>query len=233
MKYLAVTTALMSSLAMASYADPIDTKTVTLPAPDYATGFYVGPEGGFSAYQALPDHNKPGLDNKNSNIGGFGGGKLGYEFDLGLFRPAIEADMFYNGFSGSWDREFYGPVHKLRNREYEKYRIDSGAFMENELVHINLGAFQPYVGAGIGLFTLDRTQKQRDTNYYSGKLYSSETFDYTNTSAAWQVIGGADYYLTRRVSLFAEYKFLNYLNTAAPHGRLGQQLVGVGVRAFF
>jgi opacity protein-like surface antigen len=216
---------------MAAYAGPIDTKTVTPPPPDYATGFYVGPEGGLNAFQDLPDHNKPGIDNKDSRIGGYGGGKLGYEFNLGLFRPAIEADMFYNGFSGSWDRVFNGPAQK--HREYEKYWIDSGAFMENELVHINLGAFQPYVGAGIGLFTSDKTLKQRDTNYYSGKLYSSNTFDTTNTSAAWQVIAGADYYLTHRVSLFAEYKFLNYLNTLAPHGRLGQQLAGVGVRVFF
>jgi len=231
MKYPAVIASLVCSLAMAAYGGPIETSTVPPPAPDYATGLYLGPEGGFNAYQDLPDHNKPGLDDKDSKIGGYGGGKLGYEFNLGLIRPAIEADIFYDGFSGSWDRVFYHRKHK--HREYEKYSFDTGAFMENELVHINLGAFQPYAGAGLGLFTSDRTQKQRNTNYFSGKLYSSETFDYTNTSAAWQLIAGADYYLTRRVSVFAEYKFLNYLNTAAPHGRLGQQLAGVGVRVFF
>jgi opacity protein-like surface antigen len=231
MKYLAVTAALVCSLALAAYAGPIDVKTVTSPEPDYATGFYIGPEGGLNAYQDVPDHNKPDAHDKDSDASGYVGGKLGYEFNLGLFRPAIEADMFYNSFSGSYDLVFNGAAHE--NREYEKYWTNSGAFMENELVHINLGAFQPYVGAGIGLFTSDRTLKQRDTNYYSGKLYSSATFDTANTSAAWQVIGGADYYLTRRVSLFAEYKFLNYLNTAAPHGRLGQQLVGVGMRVFF
>jgi opacity protein-like surface antigen len=231
MKYLAVTAALVCSLAMAASAGPIDSKTVAPLAPDYATGIYVGPEGGFNFYQALPDHNKPGINNKDSNLGGFGGGKLGYEFDLGLFRPAIEADIFYNGFSGSWNRVYHGPAQK--HRDYEKYSTDSGVFMENELVHINLGRLQPYVGAGMGIYTSDRTTKQRDTNYYSGKLYSAGTFDSTNTSAAWQLISGADYYINHRMSVFAEYKFLNYLNTAAPHGRLGQQLAGVGVRVFF
>jgi opacity protein-like surface antigen len=217
---------------MAAHAGTIDNKAVTAPAMDYGTGLYVAPEAGLNLYHGTPDAGRPGIGNRNVDTGAYVGGKLGYVFGTGLFRPALEADMFYDRFGGNWDRVFRGPAQK--HKEYEKYVINSGAFMENELIRLNLGRLQPYVGGGIGVYTANTSRDQTDTNFSSGKKYpaTSGVFHTSNTSLAWQLVAGSDYYVTGKLAIFAEYKYLNYTDTA-PHNRLSQQLLGAGVRYHF
>jgi len=234
MKHLSITAVLLLSLAITATAGTndagaSDTKIVTPTEAPFKTGLYLAPDGGFNVYRANPDAGRPGIGDRNVDVGGYVGGKIGYIFNTGVIEPAIEADMFYNRFGGGWDRVYW---MTQRHKEFENYQTDSGAFLANELIRFNLGAFQPYIGAGIGLYTASTDRQQKDTNYYSGKQYSYASFHSNNTSWAWQAVAGADYYVSHNISLFLEYKFLNYMETA-PDGRLGQHLVGAGVRYFF
>jgi opacity protein-like surface antigen len=40
----------------------------------------------------------------------------------------------------------------------------------------------------------------------------------SNSGFAWQLIGGADYYFTEKMSAFLEYKFLNYEDAGFSRG---------------
>jgi opacity protein-like surface antigen len=231
MKYLSAITALAVSLTMAAHAGTIDNKAVIAPAIDYGTGLYLAPEAGLNLYHATPDAGRPGIGGRKVDTGGFVGGKVGYVFGTGLIRPALEGDMFYNRFGGGWDRVFRGAAGH-RHKEYQNYQINSGAFIENELVRLNLGKLQPYVGGGMGVYTANTSRQQTDTNFYSGRKYSYSNFHSNNTSLAWQLVAGTDYYVTQKLAVFAEYKYLNYMDTA-PHNRLSQQLLGAGVRFQF
>jgi opacity protein-like surface antigen len=216
--------AVLLSLAIVAYAGSPETQTAT----NFGLGLYGAAEAGFNLYHSTPDADRPGIGDKDSDLGGFVGGKIGYVFNTGLIRPAIEGDMFYNRFGGSWDRVFWG---KVKHKEFEKYVVNSGAFMENGIIRINLGAFQPYVGAGFGIYTESESRQQTDTNFYSGKTYSRTSFHPSKTEWAWQLLVGSDYYISPNLSLFAEYKFLNYMNFTAD--RVSQQLMGTGIRYHF
>lgn len=195
------------ALATAAQAGTPD-KTISQPVTttDFGTGSYVGLQGGFNADQEVFNN---GVTSTKGNVGGFGGLKAGYVFDTkGLVRPALEFDGFYNGFS----QNAFIEGTKVGKNDY-----DTGAYLVNALAKFNLGAFQPYVGPGIGGYT------------ESG----NNTPD--KTSWAWQIVAGADYYFTHNMSVFAEYKWLNYMEASSFTGndRLGQQLAGAGVRFHF
>jgi opacity protein-like surface antigen len=93
--------------------------------------------------------------------------------------------------------------------------------------------FQPYAGAGVGLYYanfagFDFTGPNGETFSTSGGR--------SHTDLAWDVVAGADYFFTPKVSAFVEYKFLEYMSTQIDTNDnrvLGQQLVGAGVRFFF
>src|SRR5689334_12527396 len=103
-------TMLLSSVVLASslLAGPSDYKQVA-PAPppcDFGTGWYFALDGGANVYQDVNrtrDHVFANGDvaqiSSDSNVGGYGGIKIGYVFGNGTFRPTIEEDMFYNGVS--------------------------------------------------------------------------------------------------------------------------------------
>jgi opacity protein-like surface antigen len=231
MKRLLPIIALLLPIAIPAIAGTTEDKTIVQPtAANDETGFYIGPDGGFNVYHANPTAGKPGIGNEKVDLGGYVGGKFGYTFRTGPVLPSFETDLFYNRFGGSWDRVYYGPKH--RNRETESYQINSGAFLENALLRYDVGPLQPYIGAGIGAYVNDSSRQQTDRNYYTGRQYSYGTFHHQSSSWAWQLVAGADYFVKPNISLFVEYKFLNYMDSD-PHGRLGQQLLGGGVRYHF
>ncbi len=240
MKYLPATIAFLLTLAAAAKAGAND-KEVAPPATteNYGTGFYVAPEGGFNVYQdsvIAPPADVNGKTSYRSETGGFAGGKLGYVFNTGLLRPDIETDMFYNAYAGS-SSKIFDLSSGFKGRDFRNYQVESGAFMFNGLLRLNLGRFQPYAGMGIGLYTASISRQLIATNYITGHTLSYTNQPSSPTDWAWQVVAGADYYLKPNISLFAEYKFLNYMNaysSQAPQGgRAGQQLIGFGVRWFF
>jgi opacity protein-like surface antigen len=99
--------------------------------------------------------------------------------------------------------------------------------MTNGILKFSNGAFQPYIGFGIGAY-YGESAGGNFGRFNTGGGASHADF-------AWQVMAGADYYMNAKNSLFVEYKFLEY--TAYPDRGdsrvLGQQLLGAGWRFHF
>jgi len=222
-------------------------KQVAPPPPPelYGLGFYGAIDMGANIYQNRGGDRTFTDDNPNSpffgdtltvspknDVGFFGGVKLGYVFGTGVFRPTIEGDFFYNGFRGGADftlRDSFGDV--LRSSSATTW-INTGAFMGNFISRFAFGRFQPYVGAGVGIYYAESAgaefQGPRGTfNSGGGRSHAD---------LAWQIIAGTDYYWNPKFSTFIEYKFLNYTSTQINTNQsrnLGQQLLGAGVRVHF
>jgi opacity protein-like surface antigen len=211
------------------------------PPPLYGTGFYGAIDAGANVFQNLGEHTFDRTDSDvffvgdvldsnvkldpKSEVGIFGGIKLGYVFGTGVVRPTIEGDFFYNGFRAGFDvtaNAAYtllpgfptinlGPVHGNLNSW-----INSGAFMGNFILRFAPGnqRFQPYVGAGVGAYYAETEGVNVEVEGFRTRVpkeFLRETAG-TNEFAdlAWQVIAGSDYYWTPKFSTFIEYHFLNY-----------------------
>jgi opacity protein-like surface antigen len=196
-------------------------------------GFYWGLQGGINAYQSY-EGTKRGTVNgtkvtleMREKVGGYGGVKWGYAFSNGGgFLSAFEADVFYNG--ADYDVDARTDHEKLGS---VTGRFDTGAVMGNYILRFGQGQFQPYIGAGIGGWfgQISDTRVSID-GVGSLRVGSGDT----NGGFAWQLLAGFDYYFSERMSLFTEYKFLNYhgidLPTSDP---VRQHLVGVGLRVHY
>lgn len=160
------------------------------------------------------------------DTGFFGGVKIGYVFGTGVCRFALEEDMFYNGWQTGADSTL-SRNGVVTNTSSSSIDINSGAFMTNCILRFGTGAFQPYIGAGIGAYYAESA---------GGNIGGFDTGGGGNhADFAWQVLAGADYYFNHKSSVFLEYKYLNY--TAQPefgdNRDLGQQLLGAGLRFHF
>jgi opacity protein-like surface antigen len=180
----------------------------------------------------------------DSDIGIFGGIKLGYVFGTGIVRPTIEADFFYNGFRADSDftlREIFDPCHGIPGCEAPIFLItrkgeastwvNTGAFMGNFILRLALGRFQPYAGAGLGAYYAESTDIEINTPIHEIRFNGENHADF-----AWQVLAGTDYYWNPKLSTFIEYRFLNYTNSqidAGDNEDLGQHVVGAGLRFHF
>src|SRR5213596_2735708 len=162
--------ALTGLLAASLQAGPaVEYKQVAPPPPPlYGTGFYGGIDMGANLYQNRGDDRTFTNDNlgvtsalgfgdtlevdPKNDVGFFGGLKLGYVFGTGIVRPTLEGDFFYNGFRGGADftlRDSFGDI--LAQRDVDTW-INTGAFMGNFILRFNFGRFQPYAGAGVGIY---------------------------------------------------------------------------------
>jgi opacity protein-like surface antigen len=205
-------------------------KGVVPPEEPYGVGWYGALQGGVNAYQNLGggvdlrdrEGDRLHIEGENA-VGGFGGLKLGYVWNTGFVRPAFEADLFYNGVDSGARVDFNG-----RNVANTEARIDSGAFMANALLRFNYQRFQPYFGFGLGYYVAQGNDISGNIGNASfGGLHSEST-----GGLAWQIVAGADYYFTPKLSAFFEYKFLNY-NDCVFDKTAQQQLFGLGVRLHF
>src|SRR4051795_7445347 len=74
-----------------------------VPPPVFGAGFYLGLQAGVNAYQDFGGTRRFSLGGNdislepNEKVGFVGGLKAGYVFGTGTVRPAIEADLYYNG----------------------------------------------------------------------------------------------------------------------------------------
>lgn len=213
---------------------PIESKNFTPPPPEvYGTGWYGAVELGANIWQDRGDTRNFADANGNTlqidptnDTGFFGGIKIGYVFGTGSVRFALEEDMFYNGWQTGADSTLV--LNGETTRSSSSVDINSGAFMTNAIVRFNgTGKFQPYIGAGIGAYYAESAGGNFGP-FNTGGGGSHADF-------AWQVIAGADYYFNPKMSMFVEYKFLEY--TAQPDWGdsrvLGQQLLGAGLRFHF
>ena len=205
------------------------------PAEIYGQGWYFGIDLGANIYQDRGDTRTfaDGLGNTltidpTNDTGFFGGVKFGYVFGTGSVRFALEEDMFYNGWQTGADSTLV--VNGVTTRGSTTVDINTGAFMTNGLVRFSSGKFQPYIGFGIGCYYAQS----------AGGNFGPFNFDGGGSHAdfAWQAIAGADYYFNPKMSMFVEYKFLEYTASQVDIGNadsrvLGQQLLGAGVRFHF
>lgn len=249
MKKLLVSTIAFTGLLAASLkAGPaVDYKQVAPPPPPelYGLGFYGAIDMGANVFQNRGGDRTFSDDNRDSpffgdtltvspknDVGFFGGIKLGYVFGTGVFRPTLEGDFFYNGFRGGADftlREADGDL--IRSSSATTW-INTGAFMGNFIGRFAFGRFQPYAGAGVGIYYAESAgaefQGPRGTfNTGGGRSHAD---------LAWQIVAGSDYYWTPKFSTFIEYHFLNYTSTQIDTREdrdLRQHLVGAGVRVHF
>jgi opacity protein-like surface antigen len=226
MKKIIFSIAATLAVAATLHAGTADKKLITpLESTDIGSGLYVGVQGGLNAYQ--DGINAYGTDAKKK-VGWTTGLKVGYVFGgaQDIVRPAAELEGIYSAF----DRHFDGSFDDTSFTE--KVRASSFAYMANGIAKFNLGAFQPYVGAGVGFYSMKArfATKVDDLGQFNGGSEDRDGF-------AWQLLGGVDYYFTPKLSVFTEYKWLNYevRNSSDFLGdpRIGQQLVSAGVRVHF
>ena len=202
---------------------------------DYGTGWYVALHGGANVFQDVDREREHVFESgdvlsfsSDSNVGGYGGVKIGYVFGRGTVRFAVEEDMFYNGVSTD-SHVFLNGTEIARGSNL----INSGAFLTNFIMRFAWGKFQPYAGAGVGAYwaetagtdvTLVRTNRTFNTE--GGK---------SSGSLAWDVVAGTDYYWSCKWSTFIEYHFLDYvaLDVGEGNHQVGQHLVGGGIRFHF
>ncbi len=253
--YLTLTAILIGFLAAPLQAGTETYKQVAPPPPApeyYGLGFYGAIDAGANVYQnrggtrtftgdnRLLDRTDRDFDatlevNPKNDVGFFGGVKLGYVFGSGVVRPTIEGDFFYNGFRGGADftlRDRFGDVIGERN---VTTWINTGAFMANFILRFGTGRFQPYAGAGVGVYYAESAGVEiRDP--VTGRVPVNTGGGKNHADFAWQVIAGTDYYWTPKFSTFIEYHYLNYtssqINTDQSRD-LGQHLVGAGLRFHF
>ena len=236
-----ITVAIGILLSGSLFAGPPEYQQVAPPPPPqiYGTGFYGAIDAGANVYQdrggtkVFSDEFGDTLTiSPKNDVGVFSGLKLGYVFGIGVFRPTIEGDFFYNGFRGGANftlREADGDI--LRSSSLTTW-INTGAFMGNFIAKFAFGRFQPYVGAGVGIYYAESAGAEfqgPNGTFNSGGGRS-------HADLAWQIIAGTDYYWNPKFSTFIEYKFLEYTSTQINTNQtrdLGQQLVGAGLRFHF
>ncbi len=250
MKKFSILTSVVFGFVTASLQAGTETyKQVAPPPPPpelYGLGFYGAIDGGANVYQnrggnkTFTDTNPDSfffgdtleVDPKN-DVGGFGGIKLGYVFGTGVFRPTIEGDFFYNGFRGGANFTLREPDGDLIRSSSLTTWINTGAFMGNFIGRFAFGRFQPYVGAGVGIYYAESAGAEFQGP--NGETFSSGG-GRSHADLAWQIIAGADYYWNPKFSTFIEYHFLEYTSTQLNTNQtrdLGQQLVGAGLRFHF
>src|SRR5947199_4324676 len=249
MKKFSVLTSVMFGFVAASLQAGTEVyKQVAPPPPPelYGLGFYGAIDAGANVYQNRGGDRTFTDDNLNSpffgdtltvspknDVGFFGGIKLGYVFGTGVFRPTLEGDFFYNGFRGGADftlRDSFGNV--LAQRDVTTW-INTGAFMGNFIGRFAFGRFQPYAGAGVGIYYAESAGAQLDTARFGS---FSTSGGQSHADLAWQIIAGSDYYWTPKFSTFIEYHYLNYTSTQIETNQdrdLGQHLLGAGLRFHF
>jgi opacity protein-like surface antigen len=231
-------------------------KQVAPPPPElYGTGFYGAIDMGANIFQDrggtrsfteqfdifTTDTAKIHPDN---DAGLFGGIKLGYVFGMGIVRPTIEGDFFYNGFRADSDfrlREVFDPCHGIPGCEAPIFLttrsgsvstwINTGAFMGNFILRLALGRFQPYAGAGVGAYYAESADVEVKTPFHTFTANGESHAD-----LAWQVLAGSDYYWNPKLSTFIEYRYLHYTSSQIDTREdrdLAQHLVGAGLRIHF
>src|SRR5216110_1568099 len=212
MKKFSVLTSVMFGFVAASLQAGTEVyKQVAPPPPPelYGLGFYGAIDMGANVYQNRggdrtfsgenirdrfdPDFNDTLTVSPKNDVGFFGGVKLGYVFGTGVFRPTLEGDFFYNGFRGGADFRLNDPSGvEVANASLTTW-INTGAFMGYFIGRFAFGRFQPYAGAGVGIYYAESAGAQLDTARFGT---FSTSGGQSHADLAWQIIAGSDYYWT-------------------------------------
>src|SRR5437867_5753208 len=247
-KSLLLTAIVVGFLTASLQAGPaVEYKQVAPPPPPelYGLGFYGAIDMGANVYQnrggdrtftddrvGTEDFGDTLTVTPKNDVGFFGGIKLGYVFGTGVFRPTLEGDFFYNGFRGGADFALREPNGDLIRSSSATTWINTGAFMGNFIGRFAFGRFQPYAGAGVGIYYAESAGAEFQGPHGTFTTGGGRS----HADLAWQIVAGSDYYWTPKFSTFIEYHFLNYTSTQIDTDQdrdLRQHLVGAGVRVHF
>jgi len=236
-QHIALSLAIGILSAGSIFAGGGDVKSVApTPLCDFGTGWYVALDGGANVYQSFDTNFTRTFSNGDDisltidhNVGGYGGIKFGYVFGNGMLRPTIEEDMFYNGIPTDAHVKFNGT-----EVAHSSNLINSGAFMTNFILRFGTGRFQPYIGGGVGAYYAEAAGADVTVNRGGGRTFFTGG-GANSGSFAFDAVAGADYYMSCKWSIFAEYHFLDYcaLDVGDGNHQFGQQLVGAGIRFHF
>ena len=238
---LSLVALLLSTVSVLAGPPPVmESKNVMQSAPPeiFGTGPYVALDLGANVYQdrggdrTFTDERGDTLSiSPKNDVGFYGGIKGGWVFGTGVFRPTIEADLFYNGFKGGADGTITLADGAVLRGSTGSRQVNTGAFMSNFIAKFAFGRFQPYFGAGVGVYYAESASTDITT-----PRGTFSTGGQSHTDLAWQVIAGADYYWNPKFSTFVEYHYLDYTSSQIETSEsrdLGQHLIGAGVRFHF
>ena len=212
------------------------------PVAPLGVGFQLGPQGGVASVQG------------GTSGAGLAGLKFGYTFNTdGPLRPALEYDGYWvrtgrtrasasaNTVAG---REGFSET--FSSSQTVDTRANTCANLVNGLVRLDLGRFQPYAGVGFGVATsvVGGNGRATETDTVTFNLRGVPTTRSVTTGSGWripsvastrfaaQAVAGADYYVTRTLSVFGEYKYLDVRGSQDLAGLRGS-LFAAGVRFHF
>ncbi|MDR1146614.1 MAG: outer membrane beta-barrel protein [Verrucomicrobiales bacterium] len=201
---------------------------------------YIAVLGGVNAFQTsspslkATDSWQPrrtGLQLKD-RTGWAGGLKAGHTWQLsddgqrGLLALSLEGEFIY---SGVHDTKLGTPRvsnypfagHTVSGKIYQQFNMDILALTVNPVLRLQLGRFSPYVGVGVGgayveaqhkgLFATGEIDGRKGTYGFDPTVGGS-----TDTVVfCFQAMAGADFYLSKDISLFLEYKYLGLVGLEA------------------
>ena len=158
-------------------------------------------------------------------IGFVGGMKAGYVFGTGTVRPAIEADLYYNGVQADIDARVNG-----NDVDFNAEPTCTAARSWGTSSCASPSIASSRTSAAASAATTRRAQDVESDDRGTGRFDGGGG---SNSGFAWQLIGGADYYFTEKFSAFLEYKFLNYEDAGFNEDSISQHLVVLGLRWHF
>ena len=157
------------------------------------SGWYTGVIGGAN-FQGDQESTGPSRDlDLDFDTGGFVAGQLGYKFrtnQLGRFRAEAEVSYRIN----EVDNIVFNGVGRIGSGEQDVLAGLMNLFFDFDGVSKN---FKPFVGAGIGIATLDA-----DIAYSPGAFIDDD-----DTTWAYQAIIGAEFSLTEKFSVIGDARY--------------------------
>ena len=153
--------------------------------------------------------------NINSQWGGAGGVKIGYNFQSTqagflLLQPAVELEGLYVGMDASSSSNVFTPGST------ERFSTNSADMFLNGILRFkNSSIVTPYIGLGVGGQYL--TTHGQITPAAGGPTTGLDTSDF---DFAAQGLFGIDVAITDHISLFTEYKFIEAIGTDAKNANV-------------
>src|SRR5881397_3342373 len=180
MKKFSVLTSVMFGFVAASLQAGTEVyKQVAPPPPPelYGLGFYGAIDAGANVFQNRGGDRTFSDDNPNSPFFG----------DTLTVSPKNDV-----GFRGGADftlRDSFG--NTLAQRDVTTW-INTGAFMGNFIGRFAFGRFQPYAGAGVGIYYAE-SEGTEVRNPVTGNVPINTGGGQSHADLAWQIIAGSDY----------------------------------------
>jgi len=197
---------------------------VTAAPRAYATGVEVAVFGGVDLAQEgnMTGHGAafPGSlsFDPSDRIGGVFGAKLGYTWPGWRKGPGFDGDTTrqvddHFTLLPSIEYEFLYLNRELDGQAAGGERVDTdftaSVFSVNPILRAQYYMFRPYVGFGVGGAYLEA----HGPEFVSpGGVVSRNSGTPDDIALALQAIAGTDVFITKHISLFGEYKFLNFLD---------------------